>query len=460
MQVRVFESTDMASGLKKIKEELGPDALILSTRTVKNGKLGVMGKSMLEITAAIDDNPPAASPPHSPAQKFITKNKRSFFTAGHPAEPQSRHTSGSGFSHVVNDDPENYVQPHSNYAKESTVQPDKQGRTETEKHNDTLEQEVRELKSIVTGLSGKIEDLLSSQETSGQKNVSTQQAQRQLTMFNSTVSPAKSNLKGDFILSFLAQKGIDVETTRILGDFLRQSLTPEELVNNALVRQTITETIETLIEVAPPDFSDQQKQHRIALAGPTGVGKTTTIAKICASFISKYHANSVALITVDTYRIAAVEQLKIYGDIMNVPVDVVITPAQLQEALTRHSDKQLLLIDTAGRSPRDNLQIDELANYFTPELGIDCHLVLSAATRESELREIINRFQPLDFNNTVFTKIDECSNLGILLNTQLQNPTPLSYITNGQRVPEDLVELTPRKVAELIIDQVDGASHE
>ena len=145
---------------------------------------------------------------------------------------------------------------------------------------------------------------------------------------------------------------------------------------------------------------------------------------------------------------------------MRLPVDVVITPEQLKVAIEKHQDKDLILIDTAGRSPKDALCIAELATFLSPELNIDKHLVLSATTREIELLNTIERFNTLGITNTIFTKTDECSNLGILLNIQTQNSNPLSYVTNGQRVPEDLVEVSQNRVAELIMSQNEGLLHD
>jgi flagellar biosynthesis protein FlhF len=145
---------------------------------------------------------------------------------------------------------------------------------------------------------------------------------------------------------------------------------------------------------------------------------------------------------------------------MHLPVDVVIAPDQLEKAMNRHGDKELILIDTAGRSPRDSFCIDELAAFLRPELNIDKHLVLSATTRELELLDAVDRFQGLGITHTIFTKIDECANLGILLNVQLQNANPLSYLTNGQRVPEDLLEASPKIAAELIMSQQEGSMHD
>jgi flagellar biosynthesis protein FlhF len=141
---------------------------------------------------------------------------------------------------------------------------------------------------------------------------------------------------------------------------------------------------------------------------------------------------------------------------MHLPVDVVITPNQLRQAIESHCDKDLILIDTAGRSPKDDFCIDELSSFLSPDLNIDNHLVLSATTREKELLNTINRFQQLGLQHTIFTKVDECINLGILLNIQIQNCFPVSYITNGQRVPEDLIIPSPKVVAELIMAENQG----
>ncbi len=445
MQVRVFQSVDMASGLKKIKQELGPDALILSTRTVRNGKLGILGKPMLEITAAIDTDFPqkSAKTEHGSAREVGD-------SATHGAK------ANTGFRHVVDDSVEQYLQaqPSDNFVSRSQNQ--QQEDVAPRQSNDPgLQSEVNELKELVKNLAGQITQL---SEKDSKESYSQQNA-LQVKDSEFTKRLTSNPIHGDHILSMLIDRGINVETSRTIASFLRQNLTEQELLDPGNVHQTIITTIQDLIEVNPPKFATGQAQQRIALVGPTGVGKTTTLAKIAASYLSKY-SNSIALITIDTYRIAAVEQLKVYGEIMRLPVDVVITPEQLKLAITKHSDKELILIDTAGRSPRDSFCIDELASFLDPELLIDKHLVLSAGTRENELLDTIERFNTLDISNTIFTKTDECSSLGILLNTQIQNANPLSYVTNGQRVPEDLLEITPQIVAELIMSQHEGSMHD
>ncbi|MGB3224459.1 MAG: flagellar biosynthesis protein FlhF, partial [Desulforhopalus sp.] len=343
MQVRVFESADMASGLKKIKQELGPNALILSTRTVRNGKLGILGKPMLEITAAVDTDFPQ---PKKDERMFTSKEN----------EPSSYSTpvgkNKTGFRHVVDDSVEHYLNDErpspvssfsdsnstaanaANAAKPSQeVKREERAALKTDDYG--LHCEVNELKELVKNLAGQISKI-SDNETTKSKQTALQVKD---TDFANRLTG--NPIHGDHILSLLVGRGINVETSRTIAGFLRQSLTELELSDPENVTQTIIATIQDLIEVSPPVFASGQSQQRIALVGPTGVGKTTTLAKIAASYLSK-HSNSIAMITIDTYRIAAVEQLKVYGEIMHLPVDVVITPEQLEQAITRHSDKELI----------------------------------------------------------------------------------------------------------------------
>jgi flagellar biosynthesis protein FlhF len=444
MQFRVFEATDMASGLKMIKKELGPNALILSTRTIRNGKLGLIGKPILEITAAIDSDFPSNN--DGSGQEKSARQRRS---------EDTRSSNTGGFRHVVDDSSEdlnlNLSTGSAHYGPSGKSNDRRIDQVKTEQQHD-LQNEVNELKDLVKNLAGKITQIADKEESSKQA--------RQLIVKGNDFGKRynSSTIHGDHILSKLIERGVNVETARTIAGFLRESLTDQELGDPDIIIAAIMGTIEDLIQANPPTFTNRESQQRIALVGPTGVGKTTTLAKIAASYLSK-HSHSVALITIDTYRIAAVEQLKVYGEIMHLPVDVVITPQQLEKAFDRHHDKELILIDTAGRSPRDSFCINELATFLKPELNIDKHLVLSATTREHELLDSIARFQELGITHTIFTKIDECVNLGILLNVQIQNANPLSYFTNGQRVPEDLLEASPKMAAELIMAQKEGSMH-
>ena len=188
----------------------------------------------------------------------------------------------------------------------------------------------------------------------------------------------------------------------------------------------------------------------VALVGPTGVGKTTTIAKLAANFALK-EGYKVALITADTYRIAAVEQLKIYGDIIGVPIEIVYSPDELKTALQRHSDKHLVLVDTAGRSPSNQQQLTELQELLAVDPAIEIHLVLSSTTKYRDALEIVNKFSVCSPQKFLFTKVDEASNLGTVLNLVYQFPTTLSYMTTGQNVPDDIKLASSAKLANMIL---------
>ena len=188
----------------------------------------------------------------------------------------------------------------------------------------------------------------------------------------------------------------------------------------------------------------------VSFIGPTGVGKTTTIAKFAAHFaITQGH--KVALVTADTYRISAVEQLKTYADIIGVPIEIVYSPDEMKAALYRHRDKRLVLVDTAGRSPRNQFQLAELQALLAVDPYIETHLVLSATTKYTDALEAVNRFAVCSPQKFLFTKLDEASNLGTLFNLLYQFPTTMSYVTTGQNVPDDIELANPGKLANLIL---------
>ena len=188
----------------------------------------------------------------------------------------------------------------------------------------------------------------------------------------------------------------------------------------------------------------------VALVGPTGVGKTTTVAKLAANFAlrEKYR---VALITADTYRIAAVEQLRTYADLIGIPLEVIYTPQELRNALHQHQDKQLVLVDTAGRSPANQPQMAELESLMAVDASIEKQLVLSATTKFTECLDAVQRFKKANPQKYLFTKIDEACNLGTLVSLLYHAPKPLSYITTGQNVPDDIELADPERLTTLML---------
>lgn len=194
----------------------------------------------------------------------------------------------------------------------------------------------------------------------------------------------------------------------------------------------------------------------VALLGPTGVGKTTTVAKLAARFALHHGPQWVALITTDSYRVGAHEQLHTFGRIMDVPVRVANSPAELRRALDAFSRRRLVLIDTAGISQRD-IRFSKQVNLIRSGApAVKSYLVLSATTQTLGLEQTVAAFRGAQVNGCVITKLDEATSLGGVLATVAQHEIPLSYISNGQRVPEDLA---PAKPHSLVAQAVQLAAH-
>ncbi len=219
------------------------------------------------------------------------------------------------------------------------------------------------------------------------------------------------------------------------------------------LRQALTECIaETLPSAAPLALKSRAGPTVVALVGPTGVGKTTTLAKLAANMKLR-ESKRVGLITLDTYRIAAVDQLKTYAEIMDLPLLSVVSPDEMKAAVSRLAGCDLVLIDTAGRSQRNAERIDELRLLMAAAEPDQVHLVLSGTAREDTIREAIDGFRPVGVNRLIFTKLDEALGFGVLLNVLSGIDLRLSYLTAGQSVPDDIEVGTAHRVACLILKQ-------
>lgn len=187
--------------------------------------------------------------------------------------------------------------------------------------------------------------------------------------------------------------------------------------------------------------------------GPTGVGKTTTLVKLAAHFRLR-GTDRITLITTDTYRIGAVEQLKQYAHILRLPLEVAYQPEELKQIIERHQGQDLLLIDTAGRSPRHAKSMEELRDFLAVHPKIENHLLLSAGTKDNDLAWIVERFRLLPISSYIFTKTDETTQYVPLFNQLMRFKRPLSYLTNGQSVPEDIEAATKPKVAHMVLSAI------
>jgi flagellar biosynthesis protein FlhF len=196
-------------------------------------------------------------------------------------------------------------------------------------------------------------------------------------------------------------------------------------------------TIDSDLPIAEPLSIVPGKRLVVALVGPTGVGKTTTIAKLAAHFRLREHCR-VGLVTVDTFRIAAVDQLRTYAELMDLPLHVVATPREMHGAIEHLSDMDLVLIDTAGRSPRDAVRLAELRRLLAESQADEVHLVLSAVAGKDSIDAACGAFSTVGTSALILTKLDEAASLDWLPRLLSQHRLPLRYTTSGQNVPDDI----------------------
>ncbi len=186
------------------------------------------------------------------------------------------------------------------------------------------------------------------------------------------------------------------------------------------------------------------------LVGPTGVGKTTTIAKLAGLARQQDEQRRTVLMTLDTYRVAAVEQLRVFAKILKIPLEVAVSHQEFLECLRRHQEADLILIDTAGRSPKDQAGHDELVAMTRGQFQLETHLVLAAPMAESVQMDSVHRYQSLPIHKLIITKLDEMPTGGNLYNVLSQVGLPVSYLSAGQRVPEDLEWATRTRLVEWV----------
>jgi len=204
-------------------------------------------------------------------------------------------------------------------------------------------------------------------------------------------------------------------------------------------------TIEKMIPI-----SNVKMEGKVILVGPTGVGKTTTIAKL-AGKLALVEKKKVGLVTIDTYRIGAIEQLKTYAEIMGLPFKVVITLKEMDAALESMKECDVILIDTTGRSSKNTMQISELRAFIEKVNTKNIHLVISSTTKDNDVQSIINGYKILNYSNLIITKLDETSTYGSILNILDYAKKPLSFVTTGQSVPDDIKNLTAEEITNLIL---------
>jgi len=419
MRVKTFEAASMQEALAVVKRDMGEEAFILSTRTKRRKSL-LGEETYIEVTAAVDEQPAAANGTYGLrdplASRPVEVPKPLQVKAPPPPPPLA-------------------PAPAPAPAPPVDLQPLRRELLEIKGAVEALKDVENRNTSILREL-----DLMKAQLTRIQKQ-GMPQSQLQLPQ---TLLELYGDLVANDVDPFIALRLCEYTQRTLLDQDGENPLDPEK------ARIFMRRIISDFIPVAPPIQLESGKTRVVALVGPTGVGKTTTIAKL-AAYAKLELKQKVALLTLDTFRIAAVDQLHQYAEILQVPLHVALTVEDLKSALRFYQDRTLVLIDTPGHSPKDAEMMAQLRRFLDELPDVEVHLVLSATTKPRDLADIAQRFESLKPTRLVFTKLDETSTLGPLLSTLVRVKRPLSYLGTGQEVPQDLEMATSRRLADLIL---------
>lgn len=417
MKIKRFFAEDMRRGLQQVKETLGADAIILSNKKVNGG---------IELVAAVD--PDARAPEAAPEMTAHST------AAQQPAEQESEAPAQS-LAELLQRQNAAPSSVSSQAAEQMNGQP------ETAAKHDAYHQMAHQAASA-------------------------QQEPSQADVFPEQVNTPDSN-DSEAIAELRSQvNGIRQLLEHQLSGLMKQEMDREEPVRAMLMQRLMTmglsERIADQIACFIPESSSdedawEQTMHllegqlnttnddiltrggAVALVGPTGVGKTTTIAKLAARYAQRHGSDKVALITTDTFRIGASEQLQTYGRIIGCPVKVAKDAKELADSLLSLRDKSLILIDTAGMGQRDKRLSEQLGQLIqNTRLRIRPYLVLSATSQSQVLNDAVKQFKTLPLSGCIFTKLDECLSLGESISVAIEYGLPVGYVTNGQQVPEDI----------------------
>ncbi|HZW09576.1 MAG TPA: flagellar biosynthesis protein FlhF [Phycisphaerales bacterium] len=503
--LKTFHGESMAAALAEVKKDLGADAVILHTRAYKvGGVLGVGTRNMVEITASAETpalrprpiRPRAASVPAprpatipapttgipfsearsaseraAPGEGFIPtppwfqKRDEAPAPVGRLARPESRIPEAVGAqtapAPAASPEPSGPAPGEPARTQPGASEQDGVGATvlsrlsagrvapapTTPRAQAALEEELAAIRRLV------------GQVLQSSRRVEARSVRSGAMATAEQPGPSTGPLF-DLYLKLL-ESHVCPEVADELSSAVRDELSPPELADAAHVREALLRHIAKRIPTAPPGPPPARAQAArpatIALIGPTGVGKTTTVAKLAANFKLRY-GRRVGLVTADTYRIAAVEQLRTYADIVGLQLKVVLSAQDMAGALDSLSGCDVVLVDTAGRSQHDAARLDELGELLEAAKPDACHLVLSLGAAESVIGAAAERFGQLRPSHLLLTKLDEAVDFGVIANIAHRVKLPLSYVTTGQEVPDHIEPANADRLARLVLGGRAGVS--
>jgi len=391
VKVKRYVGETAQAAMQKVKADLGRDAIILNTRKIrKKGLVGFFTKPLIEVVATIDNDI---------SNGGVQSKHQEIKPPLQPVKEEYAGGAGGSFIKELNDNLQVQKNAVKSYARQQNHNEDKE----------LIQQDFMELKNMLNKV------------------------------YDAVKVDYENNKLSDIVKKYLKTLE-DFEVDKVIvnevKDKLLETLDAEKQQSDAIVRNSIYNIlIKYMKEPEPFSFTEDKKV--IIVIGPTGVGKTTTLAKLAANMVLT-EKKKVGLVTSDTYRIAAVEQLKTYSEIIGVPLSIIYTPNEILNAIESYKDKELILVDTAGRSHKDKYQLMELKSLIKSSIDYEVYLVMSATTKFSDCIEIIKNYSFLDDYKLLFTKMDETSAFGVILNVAYITKKPISYITTGQSVPDDI----------------------
>ncbi|QOL27104.1 flagellar biosynthesis protein FlhF [Thalassotalea sp. LPB0316] len=455
MKIKRFVARDMKTALAEIKEVLGADAVIMSNKKIPEG---------IEIMAAVDYNQqPVAAEPAQTSSAVASADRQIAEDVVSIGVGQSTEQGEAQPSANMPKVPDSLAE----LLKRDIQKPKHQATDTTE----TIEQQFKEFTQRLSNAQSQVDephlaskptvddvDGTEHQHMTDAKAVNTPQNEefermkqemasiRQLLEHQVAGLLWQDRVQKDpnraVLVNKLSSMGIDEHLADQIAGFIPRQLNEQE------AWQQVKHLLANQLQTTNNDIIRQGGV--VSLVGPTGVGKTTTIAKIAARFAQIHGADSVALISTDTYRIAGFEQLTTYGKIIGCPVKLAEDAKELDMLLAQFSNKKLVLIDTAGMGQRDMRLNQHLTTLVAnTRARIKNYLVLAANTQASVMDENVQRFNKIPLAGCVFTKLDESLSVGEIISTSIQHNLPVGYLTDGQRVPEDIKVANAEKLVTL-----------